>query len=43
MASGKLLWAIGFSHLMREKQKKLSDDAAKNGDPGTFVMQGHVA
>jgi len=39
----KLLWAIGLSHLMREKRKKTSDDAATNGDFGTSFMQNHVA
>ena len=43
MDSGKLLWATGVSHLRREKRKKLSDDAATNGDFGASILRGDVA
>jgi len=42
MANGKLLWSIGVSHLRREKQKKLSDYAATDGDHGVFILRGDV-
>jgi len=41
--SGILLCATGVSHLMREKRKKSSDDAATDGDLGTSVMRSNVA
>ena len=41
--SGKLLWATGVSHEKQKKQKKLSDDAATDGDHGASVLQNDVA
>ena len=39
---GKLLWATGFSHEKRKKQKKMSDDAATDGDLGASVLRNDV-
>ena len=43
MDSEKLLWAITVSQLIREKQKKSSDNAATSGDAGTSDLRGDVA
>jgi len=39
----ELLRDTGVSNLEREKQKKSSNDAATEGDPGTSVLRNDVA
>ena len=42
MDSKKMLWATGFSHEKRKKQKKLSDDVATYGDLSASVLRNDV-
>jgi len=39
MASGKLLWAIGFNHLMREKQKNQATTRRQTGTLVRFLCE----
>ena len=43
MDRGIPLLATSVSPLKREKRKKSSDDAATDGNPGAFVIRGHMA